>query len=151
MVKHKQLKNERLAVQPSEACLFFITLAKVSYWQNPKSKAKGSVHSTVIIQKDMGLPGGLVVKNPPDSSGDARDSGSIPGSGRFPGEGNDNPLQYSCLENHMDGTWQGIPPWGCKELDMTERLIHTMYVSMLLSPYFPPSPSPPPHRPQPCP
>ena len=54
----------------------------------------------------MGFPGGLVVKNPPDSSGDARDSGSIPGSGRFPGEGNDNPLQYSCLENHMDrGTW----------------------------------------------
>ena len=54
----------------------------------------------------MGFPGGLVVKNPPDSSGDARDSGSILGSGRFPGEGNDNPLQYSCLENHMDrGTW----------------------------------------------
>ena len=54
----------------------------------------------------MGFPGGLVVKNPPDSSGDARDSGSIPGSGRFPGEGNDNPLQYSCLENHMDrGAW----------------------------------------------
>ena len=45
----------------------------------------------------MGFPGGLVVKNPPDSSGDARDSGSIPGSGRFPGEGNDNPLQYSFL------------------------------------------------------
>jgi len=38
----------------------------------------------------------LVVKNPPASAGDIRDVGSIPGSGRSPGEGNDNPLQYSC-------------------------------------------------------
>ena len=46
--------------------------------------------------------------------------GSIPGSGRFPGEGNGNPLQYSCLENPMDGgAWC---PWGRKELDTTERL-----------------------------
>ena len=45
----------------------------------------------------------LVVKNPP---ADARDAGSIPGSGRSPGEGNANPLQYSCLENPMDrGAW----------------------------------------------
>ena len=38
---------------------------------------------------------------------DGSDPGSIPGSGRSPGEGNDNPLQYSCLENPMDsGAWQ---------------------------------------------
>ena len=44
----------------------------------------------------------------------------IPGSGRFPGEGNGNPLQYSCLENPMDGgAWC---PWGRKGSDMTERL-----------------------------
>jgi len=43
-----------------------------------------------------------VVKNPPDNAGDARDMGSVPGWGRSPGEGNDNPLQYSCLENSMD-------------------------------------------------
>ena len=44
-----------------------------------------------------------MVKNPPDN---ARDTGSILGSGRIPGEGNDNPLQYSCLENSMDrGAW----------------------------------------------
>ena len=44
---------------------------------------------------------------------------SIPGSGRSPGEGNSQPLQSSCLENSMDrGAWW--PPWGCKELDMTE-------------------------------
>ena len=48
----------------------------------------------------------LVVKNPPASAGDARDVGSIPGSGRSPGGGHGNPLQYSCLENPMGrGTW----------------------------------------------
>ena len=49
----------------------------------------------------------LVVKNPPADAGDAGDSGSIPGSGRSPGEGNDNPLQYCSLENPMDrGAWK---------------------------------------------
>ena len=43
--------------------------------------------------------GGKVVKNLPASAGDIRDVGSILGSGRCPGEGNGNPLQYSCLEN----------------------------------------------------
>ena len=48
----------------------------------------------------------LVVKNPPANAGDAVDSGSIPGLERSPGEGNDNPLQYSCLENPVDrGAW----------------------------------------------
>ena len=42
------------------------------------------------------------VKNPPANAGDARDAVSIPGSGRSPGEGNDNPLQYPYLENPMD-------------------------------------------------
>ena len=41
----------------------------------------------------------LVIKNLPASAGDLRDVGSIPGSGRSPGEGHGNPLQYSCLEN----------------------------------------------------
>ena len=48
----------------------------------------------------------LVVKNPSANAGDVRDTGSIPGLGRFPGEGNSNPPQYSCLENPMDeGAW----------------------------------------------
>ena len=50
----------------------------------------------------MGFPGGTVVKNLPANAGDTRDAGLIPGSGRFPGEGNGNPLQYSCLESSMD-------------------------------------------------
>ena len=48
-----------------------------------------------------------MAKNPPANAGDMRDVGLIPGSGRSPGGGNDNPLQYSCLENPMDrGIWQ---------------------------------------------
>ena len=44
----------------------------------------------------------LVVKNPPAKAGDIRDTGLTPGSGRSPGGGYGNPLQYSCLENPMD-------------------------------------------------
>ena len=44
----------------------------------------------------------LVVKNLPANAGDIRDVGSIPGSGRSPGVGHGNPLQYSCLENPKD-------------------------------------------------
>ena len=47
-----------------------------------------------------------MVKNLPNNAGDAKDVGLIPGSGRSPGVGNGNPLQYSCLENSMDrGAW----------------------------------------------
>ena len=55
----------------------------------------------------LGLPAGSVVKNLPTSAGDTRDAGSVSGLGRSPGVGNDNPPQYSCLENFMDrGVWQ---------------------------------------------
>ena len=47
----------------------------------------------------MGFPGGIVVKN---LAANAGDMGSVPGSGRSPGGGNGNPLQYSCLDNPMD-------------------------------------------------
>jgi len=57
------------------------------------------------------------VKNPPAS---AEDEGSIPGSVRSSGEGNGNPLQYSCLENPMDrGAWQAIVHGVTKESDTT--------------------------------
>ena len=65
----------------------------------------------------MDFPGG------PDSKAsvyNAGDLGLIPGSGRFPGKGNGNPLQDSCLENPTDGgAWC---PWGRKESDTTEQL-----------------------------
>ena len=51
-----------------------------------------------------------MIKNPPPNAEDIRDSGSIPRSGRSPGEGNSKPLQYSCLENAMDrgGWWAAV-------------------------------------------
>ena len=65
----------------------------------------------------MGFPGGSVIKNLPTKAGDA---GSIPGSGRSPGEGNGNPLQYSCLENPMDkGPWWAAVHEVAKESDTT--------------------------------
>ena len=67
----------------------------------------------------LGFPGGSEVKASACNEGDL---GSIPGSGRSPGEGNGNPLQYSCLENPMDS------PRDRKESDTTERLhFHFLY------------------------
>ena len=67
-----------------------------------------------------GFPGGSAVKNPPASAGDAGEVGSIPGLGRSPGEGNGNPLQYSCLGNPMDrGEWQATVHGVTTESDTT--------------------------------
>ena len=78
----------------------------------------GSEHELLIAKfrlnwrnqgKLWGFPDGSVVKNLPAN---VRDAGPIPGSGRSPGVGNDNPFQYSCLENSMDrGAWQ-VPVHG---------------------------------------
>ena len=57
-----------------------------------------------------------MVKTPPANVGDARETGLIPGLGRSPGEGNDNPLQYSCLGNPMDReAWWATVHGGHKE------------------------------------
>ena len=61
-----------------------------------------------------------MVNNLLANAGDARDTSLIPGSGRFPGEGNDNPLQYSCLGNPTDrGAWQATVSGVAKESDVT--------------------------------
>ena len=63
--------------------------------------------------------------NGKESACNAGGPGSIPGSERSPGEGNGNPLQYSCLKNpHGQGSLVGHIPWGHKESDMTEQLTH---------------------------
>ena len=65
----------------------------------------------------LGFPGDSVVKNLPANAGDLS---SIPGSGKFAGEGNGNPFQYSCLGNPMDrGAWWAIVHGAAKELKMT--------------------------------
>ena len=69
-------------------------------------------------EPDQGFSGGLSVKNLPTDAGDA---GSIPASGRSPGEGNGNPLRYSWLENSKDrGAWQASVH-GVTESDTTEH------------------------------
>ena len=62
-----------------------------------------------------------LVKNVPANAGDARDVGLIPGSGRFPGEGNGNPFQYSCLENSMERRAWLATVHGITEMDTTEQ------------------------------
>ena len=54
------------------------------------------------FSKCVGFPRGAVVKNLPANTGDTSDVGSVTESGRSPGGGNGNPIQYSCLENPMD-------------------------------------------------
>ena len=70
--------------------------------------------------KTRGFPGGSEGKM---SASNAGDLGLIPGLGRFPGEGNGNPLQYSCLQKlHGQRSLVGYSPWGRKKSDMTEQL-----------------------------
>ena len=78
----------------------------------PSGQSSFDVYHSLICH----FPGGSDRKASVYNAGDL---GSIPGSGRFPGEGNGNPLQYSCLENHMDGgTW-------CRLLSMgSQRVGH---------------------------
>ena len=75
-----------------------------------------------------GFPDGTVVKkNPPVGARDAKDMGSIPGSGRVLGEGNGNPLQNSCLENPMDrGVWWAMVH-GVTESDTPEHSTQVIY------------------------
>ena len=77
----------------------------------------------------------LVVKNLPANAGDIRDAGLIPGSGRSPGGGHGNPLQYSCLENPMDreAWWATVhrvtKSWTrLKRLDATLGLLKTLFL-----------------------
>ena len=76
----------------------------------------------------------LVIKDPTTASvGDIKDVGSIPGSGRSPGEGHGNPLQYSCLENSTDrGAWQdtihGITQ---SQTQLKQLSMHVLYFTAL--------------------
>ena len=85
---------------------------------------KKDIEMTNKPQKDAIIShwASLVAQALENQPANAGDSGSIPGSGRSPGVGNGNPLQYSCLGNHMDRgacPRTGEPSWGHEELDMT--------------------------------
>ena len=72
-------------------------------------QATGSAASDPKLRSNLGAAsqGALVVKNPPANARDRREVSSVPESGRSPGGGHGNPLQYSCLENPMDrGAWR---------------------------------------------
>ena len=82
----------------------------------------------------LALPGGAVVKNLPANAGDTRDADSIPGLGRSPRGGNDNPLQYSCLEYLMiRGAWQAIVCRVTESARLSDSELHTLSVCFDLS------------------
>ena len=88
-------------------------------WQ---AKVHGVTKSWIQLKRlstycSRGFPGGSLVKNPPANAGVMN---SIPGLGRSLGEGDGNPLQYSCLGNHMDrGAWQVTVHGVANESDTT--------------------------------
>ena len=93
-----------------------------------------SLHPSQPPPIDFEFPRGL---NGKESVCSAGDPGLIPGSGRCPGEGSGNPLQYSCLENPMDKqNLVGYSPWGHKESDTTEWLSTAQQVPYLLYPFI---------------
>ena len=81
-----------------------------------------------VLDITLGFPGGSEVKA---SACNVGDLGSIPGSGRSPGEENGNPLQYSCLENPMDGGAWWATVHGVTELDTTELLHFTLDITLI--------------------
>ena len=69
----------------------------------------------------VSFPRDAVEETPPANTGE---TGSVPGSGRYPGVGSANPLQYSYLGNPMNKSLVGCSAWGCKQADMAEH-VHT--------------------------
>ena len=79
------------------------------------------------MNEDNSFQVALVVKNPLANAGDAGDSGSVPASGRSPGRGNGNPLQYSCLENPMEEEPGWLQAIDCRESDRNAVTKHAHY------------------------
>ena len=90
-----------------------------------------SLTVNLFLYISQGFQGDSVVKN---SSANAEDTGSVPGSGRSPGGGHGSPLQYSCLENPMDrGAWWTTVYRVAQEVDMTQQLNNNKYISYWIS------------------
>ena len=98
------------------------TLWQMHYMRSNELLNKDKVCGTFVQRESDFIPGGSDGKKKKSSS-NVGDLGSIPGSGRSPGEGNGYPLQYSCLENSTEQrNLVGYSPWGRKERDTTEQL-----------------------------
>ena len=102
-----------------------------------------SINVLYILQVVWASQAALVVKNPPASAGDTRDSSLIPGLGRSPGAGNSTPLWYCCWEIQGQRSLAGYSPWGRKESDTTKhahtrptRVFHIFSTYMNIC-YFP--------------
>ena len=92
---------------PPDSSVYEISQARILEWVLFPSL--GDLPDQRIEPKSPTLPRWCSVNNSPASSGGAEDAGFIPGLGRSPGEGNGNPLQYSCLGSLMDrGAWWAI-------------------------------------------
>ena len=109
-------------------------------WGYPQGRWPVLSGRTVIfcypVPSLMGFPGGSMVKSLPENAGDAGGTSSIPGSRRSPGEGNGNPLRYSCLGNPMDrGAWwaavHGVPKGQKRVTDWAPR--HVPSLPLVLS------------------
>ena len=107
-----------LIIFEQEACCFHFTLGPENYVVHCGCKVSlwipdgclGSSNALLFAPPRLGFPGGASDKEPTSSAGDLRDTGSIPGSGRYPSQGgHGTPLQCSCLENPMDrGVWRSV-------------------------------------------
>ena len=113
----------------STETLINLAFCKSSHWLTYTD----NISLTCPVEQEMasspnvlGFPGGSVIKNPPVNAGD---TGSIPGSGRSPGGGNGNPLQFSYLGNLTDrGAWQAIVHGVTKKIHVYNREISPMKI-----------------------
>ena len=100
--EEKEIKGIQISKEEVKLSLFADGM--LLYVENPKDATEKLL---VLINEYRSSQVALMIKNLPANTGDEKDGGSIPQSGRFPGEGNGNALQYSCLENPMDReAWQ---------------------------------------------
>ena len=104
-------------------CHAFSVTSSVNLTQSQSLVRQGPLQICAIsslLECEMGFPGGAVVKNLPGNTGDTRDTGLIPGSGRTHGVGTGNPLQYSWKVPWTEEPG-GLCPWGHKESETTGR------------------------------